>query len=158
MARDTIHDQNETAKGSKTVTIAWATFNDFHLQSFKKKHDFENDTLKLLLTNGAPPATWTAISQATEITAEHGYAAGGITLTKTWSLVGAVGTLSVGSNVLTAAGGTIGPFSYAILYNSSAGTTNNLIAYADLRSLNMNNPITMLDTETLLFPAFQLLA
>lgn len=135
---------------------SFSFFDDFRLQLGLKKHDFSADVLKLLLTNAAPSAAWTAISQATEITAEHGYSAGGIILTNTWSLVGSVATLAISSYTLTASGGTIGPIGYCILYNSSAGVSNNLIAYSDLRSINGGSSFTMLDTQTLGLGAFQL--
>jgi len=63
-------------------------------------HNFSADQLKLMLTNTAPTAANSVIADITEITAGNGYVANDITL--------------------TASGGSIGPYRYAVLYNSTA--------------------------------------
>lgn len=137
------------------MTISFAFFDDFRLQTYKKQYDFSNDVIKLLLTNGAPSAAWTAISQATEITAQNGYPTGGLSLTTTWGLVGSVATLAFSAYTMTASG-VIGPFGYGVLYDSSVGASNNLIAFADLRSLNGGSSITMNSPDTFRISAFNL--
>jgi len=128
------------------TAVALNYFTDFKLQLWLGKHNFNTNTFKLLLTNGAPSAAWTAISQATEITAEHGYPSAGISLTTSATASGFV----IVSYTLTASGGTIGPFQYSIIYNSSVGDSNNLVGWLDYGSA-----ITMQDTQTNLwdFPA-----
>lgn len=124
-----------------------AAFNKF--QSFvealaEKKHNLGSDTLKVMLTAAANPplATDTVKADQVEITAEHGYAAGGATVTITASAQ-AAGVYKLEGNdvVITAAGGTIGPFRYAILYNDTAAN-DELIGWWDYLS-----DITLPDTE-----------
>lgn len=125
------------------TAVALTYFTDFKLQIWNGVHNFNSDTFKFLLTNGAPSAAWTAISSATEISREHGYdATGGIALTVTATSSG----VAVTDYTLTAGGGTIGPFRYGILYNSSVGASNNLVLWADYGSA-----LTMLNTQTCLF-------
>lgn len=112
----------------------------------EKKHNLGSDTLKILLTNGAPNAATHAVkADLTEISAGNGYSAGGAAVTVTSSAQSG-GTYSlVGNDVtITASGGTIGPFRYAVLYNDTA-TNDELIQYWDYGS-----SITLADTEPFL--------
>lgn len=103
-----------------------ATFNKF--QGFveniaEKIHDLGADNLKVMLTNTVPVNTNTVKANITEISAGNGYAAGGTTATLTTSTQ-TTGTykLVLADVVFTASGGSIGPFRYAVLYNSTATT------------------------------------
>lgn len=100
-----------------------ASFNKFNALTenlAEKVHNFQSDTLKLLLTNTAPSAANSVKADLTEISAGNGYTAGGATVTVT-SSAQASGTYKlVCSNVVfTASGGSIGPFRYAVLYNDT---------------------------------------
>jgi len=109
---------------------------------FEKKHNFATDTLKFMLSNTAPTvATDNAISDIVEITAHNGYSAGGPT-TPQVSSTQSSGTykLIVTDEVITASGGTIGPFRYIVLENSTASL---VVQYYDYAS-----SITMADGET----------
>lgn len=100
------------------------------------------DTCKVMLTNTTPVATNTVFANITEITAANGYTAGGISAAN-------VGTRSTGTMTLTgtnvtwtAAGGTIGPFQWVVLYNSTRASTpvKPLIAWWDYGSaLTLND-------------------
>lgn len=123
-----------------------ATFNKFN--SFveavaEKVHNLGADTLKVLLTNTAPVATNAVKADITEISAGNGYSAGG-TAPSITSSVQTSGTykLILADIVFTASGGSIGPFRYAVLYNSSA-TNSELIGYFDYGS-----SITLASGET----------
>jgi hypothetical protein len=123
-----------------------ATFNKFN--SFveavaEKKHDLGADVLKVLLTNTAPVAANAVKADLTEIAAGNGYAAGGTQATQA-SSAQTSGTYKLVLNdvVFTAAGGSIGPFRYAVLYNDTA-TNDELIGWHDYGS-----SITLLDGET----------
>ena len=100
-----------------------ATFNKF--QSFvehlaEKVHNLGADTLKVMLTDTAPVATNTVKADLTEITAGNGYTAGGATLTVTSSAqASGVYKLVANDAVITASGGSIGPFRYAVIYNDT---------------------------------------
>lgn len=89
----------------------------------EKVHNLGADTLKVMLTNSAPLATNTVKADLTEIAAGNGYVAGGATVTIT-SSAQASGTYKLVGNdvIITASGGAIGPFRYAVLYNDTPAT------------------------------------
>lgn len=100
-----------------------ATFNKFQAWTehvTEGVHDHSADTLKVLLTNTAPIATNSVKANLTEISAGNGYTAGGTQATVS-SSAQTTGTykLVLADVVFTAAGGTIGPFRYAVLYNDT---------------------------------------
>jgi hypothetical protein len=93
-----------------------------------------SDAWKVALTNRAPVvASDATLTDATEISAGNGYTAGGNAATTTSSAqTGGVYKLILASPATwTATGGSLGPFRYAVLYDS---TTNNLIGYWDYGS------------------------
>jgi hypothetical protein len=127
-----------------------ATFNFFNC--FKedlpeKVHNLGSDTLKMMLTNSAPVATNTVPSDIAEISAGFGYTAGGLTLTvSSSSQTSGTYRLKLSNPTgWTAAGGSIGPFRYWVIYNDTA---TKLIGWADYGS-----SITALNTEQIL-PTF----
>lgn len=102
-----------------------AAFNKF--QAFvealaEKQHNLQSDTLRVMLTNTAPAATNAVKADIAEIAAGNGYAAGGAQATVNSSAQTA-GTykLTLADTVFTAAGGSIGPARYAVLYNATGG-------------------------------------
>lgn len=103
------------------------------------------DVLKVMLSNTAPnAATHKLRSEATELGAGNGYTAGGASLTNVGTRSGGVVTVAGTDVVFTAAGGTIGPFRYAIVYNDTPGAPlDPLVGYWDYGS-----SITLQDTET----------
>lgn len=90
-----------------------------------------SDAWKVALSNRSPVvASDATLSDAVEISAGNGYTAGGNAAT-TSSSTQTGGTYKLVLNsptAWTASGGSIGPFQYAILYDS---TTDNLIGYWD---------------------------
>jgi len=127
-----------------------ATFNkyqDFVEQLGKGVHQLHaaGHTLKVMLSNTAPnAATHTVRADSTEISAGNGYTAGGTDTQN--DATEASGTLTVtGVDVVfTAAGGTVGPFRYAILYNDTpTSPADPLIGWWDYGS-----GVTLNDTET----------
>jgi hypothetical protein len=115
-----------------------ATFNKFN--SFvealaEKVHNLGSDTLKVALTNTAPVATNTQLSNITQITGANGYTTGGNTASVTSSSqTGGTYKLVLGDPATwTASGGTIGPLRYAVLYNDTA-TNDELIGWWDYGS------------------------
>lgn len=93
-----------------------------------------SDAWKVALTNRAPVvATDSTLADASEISAGNGYTAGGNAAT-TVSSAQTSGTYKLvldSPATWTASGGNIGPFQYAVLYDS---TTNNLVGYWDYGS------------------------
>lgn len=94
------------------------------------KHDFSTHTFKVALTNAAPdPAADAVLADLTEIAAGNGYAAGGPAITiSSFAEVGGVAAAVVALLTLTASGGAIGPYQYAVLYNATTAG-GPLIAY-----------------------------
>lgn len=95
-------------------------FNQFVEDQAKKVHNLNADTLKVMLTNSAPSATNAILSDITEITAQNGYSAGGGTATfVSGAQTSGTYKLVLAAVTFTASGGSIGPFRYAVLYNST---------------------------------------
>lgn len=125
-----------------------ATFNKFNCfveDVLEKAHNLGSDTLKVALTNTAPTASQTTwnVTDHPAPAAANGYTAGGNTITTT-SSAQTSGTykLVLADSTFTASGGAIGPFRYAILYNSTASAKP--IGWWDYGS-----SITLADTEPL---------
>lgn len=103
----------------------------------EKVHNLGADTLKAALTNTAPTAAsdtvWNSATTAPPPAAANGYTTGGNTLVVT-SSAQTSGTykLVITDSVFTASGGSIGPFRYVIVYNSTA--SNAVIGYYDYGS------------------------
>ena len=107
----------------------------------EKAHNLGSDTIKVALTNSAPSQSNTVLANITEI--PYTYCS-----SRTVSINSSAQTAGtyklVGSDlVLTASGGSVGPFRYIVLYNDTA-TSDELIGYYDYGS-----SITLNDTETL---------
>lgn len=125
-----------------------ATFNkhnQFVEDVVKKVHNLGSDALKNMLTNVAPVATNSLFGDLTEIAAGNGYSAGGTAPTIS-SCAQTSGTLKLvlADVVFTASGGSIGPFRYTDLYNSTpVSPLKPLIGWYDYSS-----SITLLTGET----------
>lgn len=125
-----------------------ATYNKF--QQFVKDlidgvHDFDAHAFKVMLKNTAPVNTNTIKANITEISAGSGYTAGGTATTITTGVAAGVAKITGTDVTFTAAGGSIGPFRYAVLYNDTpTSPADPLIAWWDYGSA-----ITLADTEQL---------
>ena len=111
----------------------------------EKKHDLGADTFFVQLLNTAPTNTNAVETDLpADLTTANGYTAGGVTCGTATSSAQTSGTykLTIADKVITASGGTIGPFRYVVLLNNTA-TNKDLIAYFDYGS-----SITLNDTET----------
>jgi hypothetical protein len=113
-----------------------ATYNKFHafVEALSEKvHNLGSDTLKVYLTNNTPDAAADAVfADLAEIAPGNGYTAGGNTATQTSSSqTGGIYKLVLADPATwTATGGSIGPFRYAVLYNSTTAS-GNLIGWWD---------------------------
>ncbi len=104
---------------------AYNKFNVFVEDLMNKIHDLFGspigDSIKVMLVNSPVPVATNSVKlDLTEITAGNGYTAGGA------AVPNPAGTRSAGTVTLagdkivwTAAGGTIGPFRYPVLYNDT---------------------------------------
>lgn len=118
-------------------------FNSFPEALAEKTHNLGADTIKVMLSNTAPSASNAVKADITEISAGNGYAAGGTAATIS-SSAQTSGTykLVLADVVFTAAGGSIGPFRYVVLYNDTAASKQ-LIGWYDYGSA-----ISLVSTET----------
>ena len=122
-----------------------ATFNkvdSFQTQVGLGAMNLNTDTLKVYLTNVAPTSATTVFGTPAEIAAGNGYTATGEDVQNGFGANGAVGELTGIDVVWTAAGGTIGPFRYVVLYDDTTATKH-VIGYWDYGSA-----VTLNDTET----------
>lgn len=100
-----------------------AAFNKVNAYSFDKvtgKHVWNSHVYKAMLTNVAPTVASAIKADITDIGTGNGYSAGGMTLDSiTLSQSGLTTKCVIADEVLTASGGTIGPFRYVVIYNDS---------------------------------------
>lgn len=120
-----------------------ATFNKF--QSFVEKlaekiHNLGSDALTIALTNTVPVNTEDVLADITEISYTN-CSARVPTISSSAETSGTY-KLVLADLVLTASGGTVGPFRYIVLYNDTP-TNNDLIGWYDYGS-----SITLQDGET----------
>src|SRR4051812_48536826 len=110
---------------------AFNKFNSFVLDLATKVHNLNSDALKVMLTNTAPVAANTIKANITEIAAGNAYAAGGgAAAFVSGNDTAGVYKLILSPVVFTATPGSIGPFEFAVLYNSTAAS-GNLIGWWD---------------------------
>lgn len=107
----------------------------------EKAHNLGSDQLVVALTNSAPSAANTQLSDITEITYTN-LSSRNITTTSS-SQTSGLYKLVLQDLVLTASGGSVGPFRYVVIYNDTA--TNDLL----LGWLDYGSSITLADGETL---------
>jgi hypothetical protein len=109
--------------------------NSFIEEIFEGGHALATDTLKIALSNTAPTSASTvwAIGTFPAPAAANGYTAGGNTISVSSSAQsGGTYKLVFGDSVFTATAGGIGPFRYAIGYNSSK--SDKIFGYYDYGS------------------------
>ena len=127
---------------------AFNKFNAFVENLSEGVHNLQSDTLKIMLTNTAPSASNSVAADIAEITAGNGYTAGGSQATVS-SSAQTSGTykLVLDDVTITASGGSIGPFRYAVLYNDTpTSPADPLIGWYDYGSsitLNDGEPLTV---------------
>lgn len=120
-------------------------FQDYAEQLHKAVHNWSSNTFKAALSNSAPSAANTILSDITQITGANGYSTGGATLDSV-TLTESSGTakVTIADEVFTASGGTIGPLRYVVIYNDTATSpADALVCWFDYGS-----SITLADTET----------
>jgi hypothetical protein len=101
-------------------------FNAFVGDVAHKIHDMKTgttDVYKVYLTNVAPNASNTVYNTPADLATANGYTAGGVSIgTVTGAQASGTFSFAGGTNPSwTASGGSIGPFQYAVLYNSTSG-------------------------------------
>ena len=118
-------------------------FNCFVADIANKVHNLGSDALKIMLTNTAPSASNLVKTDITEISAGNGYSAGGLAVTGiTSSQTGGTYKLVASADPVLTVTGAVGPFQYAVLYNSTPAS-GNLIGWWDRGSA-----LTLANTDT----------
>lgn len=112
---------------------AFNKFNKFVNDLTLGTHNFSSNTLKVMLTNTTPVATNAVKADITEISAGNGYSAGGSTAALVSNSQSSGLEKLILSSVTFTATGQIGPFEWAVLYNSTAAS-GNLIGFWDYGS------------------------
>ena len=128
-----------------------ASFNKFQQFAYdlcEKVHNLNADGINVALSNTAPVAASNKVfADITEITAHNGYSAGGASVTPSGGTASGTFTLTGTAVTWTASGGTIGPFEYIVLYNTSTSpNTKPLIGWWDYGSaltLNAGDSFTV---------------
>ncbi len=110
-------------------------FQQFVEDLSKKVHDLHNDTVKIYLSNTAPNvATHAVKADIAEITNQNGYTAP-VDTQNAVSETGGTASITGVDVVITASGGSVGPFRYVILYNDTpTSPADPLIGYWDYGS------------------------
>jgi hypothetical protein len=99
--------------------VAFNKFECFVGDLGDKVHDLDADTLECYLSNTAPSASADSVkADLAEITNENNYDAPEDT-TNAWAEASGTGTLTGVDIVITASGGTVGPFQYVVLMNTT---------------------------------------
>lgn len=123
-----------------------ATFNKFNAfveNLAEKVHNLGSDQLVVALTNSAPSASNSVLADITQITYTN-LSSRNIT-TSSSSQTSGTYRLILTDLVLTASGGSVGPFRYVVIYNDTpTSPADPLIGYYDYGS-----SITLADGETL---------
>lgn len=120
---------------------AFVKFNAFVEALAEKIHNLGSDQIKVALTNTLPAPTAATITDISEISYTN-CSSRDIT-TSSSSQTAGLYKLVLADLTLTAAGGSIAPFRYIVLYNDTAAS-DNLIGYYDYGST-----LTLADTESL---------
>jgi hypothetical protein len=118
----------------------YTKFQPFVQALAEKKHNLSSDQLVVALSNVAPSAANSILTNITQISYTN---LSTRNLTRTSSgQTGGTYSLVLQDLTLTASGGAVGPFRYVIIYNDTA-TNDDLIAWYDYGS-----SITLNDTDT----------
>ena len=133
----------------------FSKFNQFVQDLSTKKHDLSADVLKIMLTNTAPVATNAVYADVsgTELANGNGYTTGGATATEvSCAQTSGILKLVLSQVVWTCATSAMGPFRYAVLYNSTQTTPlKPLIGWYDYGSsvtLNVGETFTIALDQT----------
>jgi len=109
---------------------SYVKFQDFVEALALGEHDCNGDTFKVYLSNATPDVAADADkSDLAEITNENGYTAP-VDIQNAMSESAGTATVTAVDVLITATGGTVGPFRYVVCYNDDHAT-DGLICYWD---------------------------
>ncbi len=124
---------------------AYQKYNQFTKDLVDGVHDFDGHAFRVALTNTAPNAATHAVrADITEIATGTGYTQDSHSTTITTSTSSGTAKVTGTDVTITASGGSVGPFRYVVLYNTTpTSPADPLIAYWDYGS-----SVTLASTET----------
>jgi hypothetical protein len=102
------------------ATVSFSKFNDYSEQKNRGVHNWGSHTFKWALTNSAPVATNTILTDITQIAGANGYTTGGAATTAAISETSGTTTVTLTETVFTGSGAGMATFRYAVLYNDTA--------------------------------------
>src|SRR5262245_55077855 len=109
----------------------FSKFNSFVEALAEKVHKLDTDILKVVLSNSAPSASNTVLTDITQIANGNGYTTGGAIASQvSSSQTSGTYKLVLNDVTWTASSGSIATFRYAVLYNDTAAN-DELIAWWD---------------------------
>jgi hypothetical protein len=126
--------------------VAFNKVDTLTLELGTEGHQLATDVLKVALSNTAPTSASTiwSVGSFPAPAAANNYTSGGNTITTTsFTQTAGVAKLVLADTTFTATAGGIGPFQYAILYNTSTSAANKIIGW-----YNYGSAVTLADTET----------
>lgn len=127
---------------TETTNMAtYSKFNSFVEALAEKAHNLGSDQLTVALTNSAPLATNAVLADLTEI--DYTYCSSRDITTTSSAQTSGTYKLVLTDLVLTATGGSVGPFRYVVIYNNTA-SNDELVGFFDYGS-----SITLQAGETL---------
>lgn len=106
----------------------YVKFQPFAEHVYEKVHNLGSDTLTVALTNTAPNVTDATLSQITQISYTN--CSSRVLTASASSQTSGTYKLVIDDLVLTASGGSVGPFRYVVVYNDTAAS-DQLISYFD---------------------------
>jgi hypothetical protein len=122
----------------------YTKFQPFVEHLAEKVHNLGSDTLTVALTNTAPNATDATLSQLTQVA--YTYCSSRVLTASASSQTSGTYKLVLDDLTLTASGGSVGPFRYAVIYNDTpTSPADPLIGFYDYGS-----SITLAAGESLL--------
>lgn len=114
-------------------------FNQFVEDVYHKQHDLSSDQLEVVLTNVAPVATNSVLTDLTEV--DYTYCSSRNLTTSSSGQTSGTYKIVIDDLTLTASGGAVGPFRYVVINNS---VNDKLIGWYD-----KGESITLSDGESI---------
>lgn len=112
---------------------AFNTVDQFLADFVNGVHNFGSNGFKWFLTSSQPNVGMLTKSELSEIASGFGYIMGGVAMAMSDNLAAGIVTVFGANIVVSAGGGSIGPFQFAVLYNVTA-PSNPLIGWVDYGS------------------------
>ena len=128
--------QSDSGSGPSPVTSAFYKFQPFVEAAMEGVHNLGSNQLKVALTNTAPTAANSILTDISEISYTN-CSTRNVTTTASSQTSGTYKLVC--TDLVLTASGTVGPFRYVVLYNDTAASKNLIAWYDYASSLTMGN-------------------